>query len=328
MPFLRFTFKRKQQVLEIPAEGITIGREKAAGVCALETDMLSRKHFAVRPRGGVVIVEDLGSSNGTFVDGQRLQQPLPLRKGSKIVAGSITFEFSREPFPAAQGAVPGAGGAAKPAARQATPGQATIYLLGPGGAPSASVALQHGLMIGRQESCGLRLDVQDISGQHCQFTQTGSQWVVSDLGSSNGTWIHDRSVKAQAVKRGDLIRLGATTWIAFDDPNAWANQQAAPMQRGYEAVEVDSSKAWTAVSIQLVIAAVVMLGGAFLIPSMMGGGQGANGAGDQNTGGNALLGFETGSDGGWKAQQQQTKGRIAIDKGIAHSGKTVAGGRQ
>ncbi len=81
--------------LEAPSalkQGKTIiGREEADIVAADKT--LSAQHFAVDNRDGHFFVEDLGSTNGTNVNGELVTRPVQLRDGDRIEAGKTTFVF-------------------------------------------------------------------------------------------------------------------------------------------------------------------------------------------------------------------------------------------
>jgi len=66
----------------------------------------SREHALVRREGRRSLLEDLGSTNGTFLNGERIQGSIPLRDGDEVRIGGLTFTFhdpemtSREtPFP-------------------------------------------------------------------------------------------------------------------------------------------------------------------------------------------------------------------------------------
>ena len=74
--------------------GITVGRGKDSSLCLEECADLSRRHFAVRPESGTWLLEDLGSRNGTTVDGLdgRITRRL-LRDGDFIFAGDLMFLF-------------------------------------------------------------------------------------------------------------------------------------------------------------------------------------------------------------------------------------------
>jgi len=59
-----------------------------------ELDYLSRRHAYIHQKGGKAYIEDLGSSNGTFVDGRRLpQQAVPLQDGVLIAFGGKHFVY-------------------------------------------------------------------------------------------------------------------------------------------------------------------------------------------------------------------------------------------
>ena len=77
------------------AEGVTVGRETHNDVI-LESAAVSRDHAALTFRDGRWFIEDRGSSNGTFLNGTRVQPgtPLPLRHGDRIGIGPETLVFS------------------------------------------------------------------------------------------------------------------------------------------------------------------------------------------------------------------------------------------
>lgn len=71
-----------------PLEGdqLTIGRDASNGV-AINDAEVSRKHSRLSFQGGKYVIEDLGSTNGTFVNGQRLSGPAVLKPGDVISLG-------------------------------------------------------------------------------------------------------------------------------------------------------------------------------------------------------------------------------------------------
>ena len=78
---------------------VTIGRE---GDFRLTDPTISRMHAAVTPTGdGRVLLEDLGSTGGTVVNGTRLFGPVTLRGGEQILlGGSILEVIGAAPEPA------------------------------------------------------------------------------------------------------------------------------------------------------------------------------------------------------------------------------------
>jgi diguanylate cyclase (GGDEF)-like protein len=81
-----------------PIDGeLLIGRDKAAGLRLTEDKGVSRKHCKVLSSGDKVVLVDLGSSNGTYVDGERVgAAERPLAEGAKIRVGQTTvLRYSR-----------------------------------------------------------------------------------------------------------------------------------------------------------------------------------------------------------------------------------------
>ena len=74
----------------------TIGRSSANDL-PIADKMLSRQHARIiRDGNGGLTVEDLGSRNGTFVNGERLVALIPLKSGDRITVGGVTLKVESE----------------------------------------------------------------------------------------------------------------------------------------------------------------------------------------------------------------------------------------
>jgi hypothetical protein len=82
---------RHGQVVPIPRSGLLVGR-RSGNDLQLDQPSVSGRHALVRPDGDQVFVEDLGSTNGTRVDGQKVERSV-LRPGARIVFGDVAFSF-------------------------------------------------------------------------------------------------------------------------------------------------------------------------------------------------------------------------------------------
>jgi pSer/pThr/pTyr-binding forkhead associated (FHA) protein len=69
----------------------TVGRE--GGEISLDDPTLSSRHFMIEERGHEFFLRDLGSTNGTFLNGH-LVRSSPLKSGDEIKAGKSVFVFS------------------------------------------------------------------------------------------------------------------------------------------------------------------------------------------------------------------------------------------
>jgi pSer/pThr/pTyr-binding forkhead associated (FHA) protein len=84
----------QQQELELTGETTVLGRE-AINDIVLHDPEVSRRHAQITYQGGRYIIEDLGSTNGTFVNNRRISVPTWLNNGDLIEMGeslSITFQ--------------------------------------------------------------------------------------------------------------------------------------------------------------------------------------------------------------------------------------------
>jgi putative nucleotidyltransferase with HDIG domain len=64
--------------------------------------------------------------------------------------------------------------------------------------------------VGRVAQCEIHIDDQAVSRRHCTLELRGSDLVVTDLASANGTFVNERQVKSWTAAPGDLIRVGST----------------------------------------------------------------------------------------------------------------------
>lgn len=80
----------------VPLDGeVTIGRRPPAEIVLLD-DAVSGQHARLTHRQGEWVVEDLGSTNGTYVNGRRLTGPVTLRPGDLVVTGKAAWRYEEE----------------------------------------------------------------------------------------------------------------------------------------------------------------------------------------------------------------------------------------
>jgi pSer/pThr/pTyr-binding forkhead associated (FHA) protein len=70
----------------------TIGRDPASGLW-LDVPSVSWRHAHIVVEGQTAVVEDLGSTNGTFLGGRRLRPRAMLRHGDELVFGTVQATF-------------------------------------------------------------------------------------------------------------------------------------------------------------------------------------------------------------------------------------------
>ena len=76
------------------SDGAVLGRGDTADI-RLEDTFASSQHARLVPQGDVIVLEDLGSTNGTYLNGEPLRGPQPLHVGDSIRIGDSEFTFER-----------------------------------------------------------------------------------------------------------------------------------------------------------------------------------------------------------------------------------------
>jgi pSer/pThr/pTyr-binding forkhead associated (FHA) protein len=74
-------------------EPLEIGRE-CDGVILVD-GQASRRHALLTPRGDSVLVEDLGSTNGSYVNGRRVEGVAPMGFGDELQIGQVRMRLER-----------------------------------------------------------------------------------------------------------------------------------------------------------------------------------------------------------------------------------------
>ncbi|MCB9436922.1 MAG: FHA domain-containing protein [Anaerolineales bacterium] len=132
------------QVHELTQDIITIGRD-ATNEVSINDPEVSRHHCRLTRAAGGFTIEDLGSTNGTFINGQRVTGARPLTSGVQIGLGETVVLHYEAASMSAGGPYPGPG----PSATMPGPAQQ-----GYGGAPQAPYGQQQQAPYGQQQPYG------------------------------------------------------------------------------------------------------------------------------------------------------------------------------
>ena len=233
-------------------EGETIA---GRGDVALKIDdgYISRSHAKFAVTQERVVITDLGSSNGTFVDSEQLasQEEREVAIGSKVALGQREFTLVRcEQLPADAEATQLIAPETDKAEEVSTPKTSEsgdvsgpleqIHGLEPAQvelkpAPSPWVLTREGTpefflpfgdtVLGRKPDHADMVVRGDgyISGQHCKLVASEDVLEIIDLGSTNGTYVNnERCEPSQVYKLGDgyALRLGKTDLAVLRQDNA------------------------------------------------------------------------------------------------------------
>ncbi len=81
------------------------------------------------------------------------------------------------------------------------------------------------LRLGRDKSSAIHLHDTEVSRLHAEFRRTHRDYTISDLGSSNGTFINGKRVQQHLLASGDQVQVGATLML-YTGPADESDDQA------------------------------------------------------------------------------------------------------
>ena len=216
---------------------VTIGRGSKNDIIIHDNE-ISREHCRLIRSGGDYTLEDMNSSNGTFVNAQRVAKPWPLQHGFYIELGdAVAFEYERPEVAIAQAAEPATQetdtALPLPELNRAPEYYSLLMASGPDSGRVYSLA-QPLIKIGRDLTNDIIIQDPEVSRFHARLRRSGAQYQIEDLGSTNGTRLNDVLVtEPTPLENEDTIFLGtgvqlqyltASTALPYDSPNAAAQQ--------------------------------------------------------------------------------------------------------
>ena len=178
--------------IPLRSEPLVLGRGES-GVGTLGADPeLSRRHAAISLSDGGALVEDLGSTNGTQVNGRQISEPTTAGPGDSIEVGSSVLRLHVPPTGA--------------------DGVAVRVVSGPAAGTSIEVGVEP-VVFGRAEpGPGALGGDPELSRRHASASLLdSSRLLVEDLGSTNGTFVNSHRIGAPTVVgAGDALQIGGT----------------------------------------------------------------------------------------------------------------------
>ena len=167
-------------------DSFIIGRSKKADI-PLPDNGASRQHARLSVSAAKILIEDLGSSNGTLVNGEKIGAQLQLKPGDHVRIGDTDLILCKS----------------------AKKGQ--VRLVGIDGPVSGEefVFADDRVVIGRGSSAQIRIPDHASSRENSAITHDNGRYLLSDLGSSNGTLLNGRRITGRPLLRdGDTIQIG------------------------------------------------------------------------------------------------------------------------
>ncbi len=160
-----------------PASRGLVGRDAECDL-VVDSPLVSRRHLTVTATESGWRIADLGSSNGTFHNGQRITE-MDASTGAVVHLGH--------------------------------PSEGPVLALQPANTPQAPAG--GGITIGRDPDNTVVVNDLMVSRHHAELQPTDSGYQIVDRASQNGTFVNGVRISAAPIRFGDLIGVGRTTLV-------------------------------------------------------------------------------------------------------------------
>ncbi len=211
-----------REQFELRKAHVCIGRA-ATGDIVLSDPGVSRNHARIECGPAGCVLADLGSVNGTFVNGRQIEQEW-LSPGDKIAIGAATLVYERPGAPEDPEVTRIDTEEELDASLASMPIQTHLQETG---LPRLAVHTPERtwelpldrdvVAIGRHPDNDVVIESPRVSRRHARITRWGAGFSIEDLKSDNGTWIDGRRVESRRVLHDcDTVRIG-TAALVFKD---------------------------------------------------------------------------------------------------------------
>jgi pSer/pThr/pTyr-binding forkhead associated (FHA) protein/thioredoxin reductase/ferredoxin len=167
---------------------------------ALNDPLASAVHCAISKAGEQYIATDLGSSTGTFINGERITQGTALAPGDLLAIGEHVFEARL---------LGGVSQAVKSTTMFATLAREAFTGPKPRFVIDGRVLSQKRLVFGRAPSCDVVIDDVVASREHCVIEWEAGGFVAADK-STHGTYVDDKRLVRQPLPSSSVLRVAST----------------------------------------------------------------------------------------------------------------------
>jgi pSer/pThr/pTyr-binding forkhead associated (FHA) protein len=214
-------------------------------------DHISRHHASFILADSVVWLRDMGSANGTFVNGQRLSGGCRLFHGDQVAFDMLGFQLvgkgddltgvrrastdesdkvAPTPLQLASGATADTTEVAVveelPEPEIPESAETGAFLLGASD-PVSGMTYRTRIgrtVLGRDHSCDVMIADSTVSARHAEIVTRPGSATITNLLATNGTRVNGQAVQSSDLKDGDLVQIGRVHLVYKDVPLAVANR--------------------------------------------------------------------------------------------------------
>src|SRR5262245_23582904 len=192
----------------------TIGRDPKSDI-VVDEDRVSWQHAVLKLDRGSWVLEDTGSTNGTFLGAQKVQKitldgETTVRLGHPVDGPELTCSTGEPPRPRTViAAKPVMAASAAPAAPAMPTGAATASHREPSVIRQLPTKVPR---IGRAPDNDIVISDLSVSRHHAELRRTASSYRIVDQDSHNGTFVNGQQVGSAPLTEGDIVGIGPSTF--------------------------------------------------------------------------------------------------------------------
>lgn len=230
-----------------------IGRSSECDI-TIDSELLSRRHAEISIVDGELRIVDLGSSNGTFLNGKKIEEA-SANAGDELRFDQQTFIIVGPSNAASNnGAAEDENTMLRPQVEDNTVIAAAqdpnaTLVMSPADQPTEVIATPQVLsllveqtnflheprialqgkfcQIGRGQNNDIVLSDSSVSKKHAQLAFNNEQWVITDLNSSNGVLINDQRTEDAILQNGDRVKVGRLEFLFESDNDVTSGERLA-----------------------------------------------------------------------------------------------------
>ncbi len=189
-------------------QGATIGRVAKHCDIVIKVPEASRQHCRLKMEGSSWFVEDLGSSNGTRVNGRKVTT-FELQDGDEIMVGKACLRFLESDVVVDEISLDDD---EEMELEISLEEDAFLRFLNTD-RQGQKVDFAGRMTFGRRSSNSVSLDEKGVSGSHTEFIPEDGIWICRDLGSTNGTFVNGEPAVEARLEPGDRVRIGTVEFV-------------------------------------------------------------------------------------------------------------------
>ena len=210
--------KNDAVVFELTLENLPvhIGR-KSQNDIVLEEKNVSRQHAQILMKDELYFIQDMGSTGGTRVNGEPVVEK-DIHTGDRIGIGSFELLFNSG-IPEDERTIFDADDQTQLEEGTELDEERTLFYEEP---VAKLIVVQSDFLegefpleeevtiLGRDEEADITIDDKRISRQHCKISLVENGYVITDLGSSNGTFVNSQRITEKPLENGDQVQIGSS----------------------------------------------------------------------------------------------------------------------